>query len=172
MPKGGIKMRRYLMFLFVALFCIVMVNASDAAEKTAASNSEAPAAAKTSPTMRTPPPYPFTRGDIITLFGTLNKIDNSTPGIVKLEVTDNADGKMHSIEAPFQINVAKITDISEMRSGDTVRIMAKKVSDKEVAINIIFGKIKPPPRLPPSTQASQTLKSTATATVQKANTKK
>jgi hypothetical protein len=44
--------------------------------------------------------------------------------------------------------VTKVTDISELKTGEAIRVMCRKVDDKEVAMGVLFGNIKsmPPPR--------------------------
>ncbi len=89
------------------------------------------------------------------LFGSVTKIDNANPADVKLEVKNIADDSIHIVEVPSQANIVKITDLAELKTGDTVRVMARNVEGKEVAMNIIFGKLKMLPRPKPAlTQAA------------------
>ncbi|MFA6078328.1 MAG: hypothetical protein WC779_01080 [Candidatus Omnitrophota bacterium] len=92
------------------------------------------------------------------LFGSVSKIDNKNPSDVKLEVKSIADDSIHVIDVPAQANIVKVTDLSELKTGDTVRIMARNIEGKEVAMNIIFGKLKMIPRPKPAsmTQAAPT----------------
>jgi Cu/Ag efflux protein CusF len=89
------------------------------------------------------------------LFGSVTKIDNANPADVKLEVKSIADDSIHIVDVPAQVNIVKVTDLSELKTGDTVRVMARNIEGKEVAMNIIFGKLKMLPRPKPAlTQAS------------------
>lgn len=82
--------------------------------------------------------------------GTLLKIDASDPANVKLEVRNTGDNTTHLISATPMTQVTKATDISELKAGDTVRIMSKKVDSNEVAMGIMFGKLPAPPRPRPA----------------------
>jgi Cu/Ag efflux protein CusF len=92
------------------------------------------------------------------LFGSVSKIDNANPADVKLEIKSMADDSLHVVDVPAQANIVKVTDLSELKTGDTVRIMARNIEGKEVAMNIIFGKLKMIPRPKPAsvTQAAPT----------------
>jgi hypothetical protein len=87
------------------------------------------------------------RANFNMLYGTITKIDTSDPANVKLEVKNEADNTTHTVELTPATNVTKVTDISELKTGENVRVMARKVDDKEVAMGVMFGKIrKPAPR--------------------------
>lgn len=79
--------------------------------------------------------------------GTIENIDRSDPANIKISVKSETDGVVHTLSvAPFT-NITKITDASELKTGDAVRVMARKTEDnKETAMGILFGKIK---NLPP-----------------------
>ena len=96
----------------------------------------------------------------------LRTYDMTDPANVKLEVKNEADNTTHIVELTPTTNVMKATDVSELKAGDNVRVMARKVDNKEVAMNVMFGKIKkpaprpvrpaaimPPPAVAPSAQA-------------------
>lgn len=74
--------------------------------------------------------------------GTVSKIDTANPSDIKLEVKNDRDATMRAISVLPSTNITKITDISELKTGDTVRIMSRKVNDKDVAMNVVFGHIK------------------------------
>jgi hypothetical protein len=78
------------------------------------------------------------------LYGTITNIDKADPANVKLEVKNEADNTAHIVELTPNTNVTKTTDISELKAGDTVRVMARKMDNKEVAMSVMFGKIKKP----------------------------
>ncbi len=76
------------------------------------------------------------------MLGTVSKIDTSDPANVKVELKDERDGNIHTVEVTPATNVTKMTEISELKVGDSVRIMARRVEDKEVAMGVMFGKFK------------------------------
>ena len=83
--------------------------------------------------------------------GTISNIDASDPANVKLEVKNDVDGAMHTIFLMPWTNVTKVTDPSELKNGDTVRIMSRNMDGKESAMGVMFGKLKslPMPRPKP-----------------------
>lgn len=85
------------------------------------------------------------------MLGTVSRIDTTDPANVKVELKDERDGKMHTVEVTPATNVTKMTEISELKVGDSVRVMARKVDDKEIAMGVMFGKLKKmtPPVMPP-----------------------
>jgi len=89
-------------------------------------------------------PTRIPKSDISIIFGTISKIDNSDPANPKIEVTSEVDSKTHQVALTQWTNVTKMTDPSELKAGEAVRIMVRKLQDKEVAINVMYGKIRPP----------------------------
>ena len=85
--------------------------------------------------------------------GSIVKIDNSDPAKPEIEIKSDADNQVHVIGLTPYTNVTKVTDISELKAGEAIRVMARKVDDKEVALTIMFGKFKAPPMRPRSMQA-------------------
>jgi len=81
--------------------------------------------------------------------GTLTAIDNSDPANAKITVKSDADGSVRTISVAPNTNVMKATDMSELKTGDPVRIMARKANDKDVAMQIMFGKMRPLPAARP-----------------------
>ena len=79
------------------------------------------------------------------LFGTVTNIDTRDPASIKLEVKTEADGKTHVVEVLPATTITKATDISELKKGEKVRVMARMVDDKEVAMGVMFGKMRTPP---------------------------
>jgi Cu/Ag efflux protein CusF len=79
------------------------------------------------------------------LAGTVTSINNSDPANVKLSVKNDADGSMHTVMVTPVTNITKVTDISELKTGEQVRMMTRKVDDKDVAMGIMFGKVKTAP---------------------------
>jgi len=84
------------------------------------------------------------------LMGPVTKIDATDPSKIKLEVQNERDNQIHEVEVTPATNVTKVTEISELKVGDTVRTMVRKVDDKEVAMGVMFGKFKKPPQAKPS----------------------
>lgn len=96
------------------------------------------------PGQKTPARMPM-MSNFSMLYGTVSKIDDSDPAKIKVEVKNEADNTVHTVEIMPWTNVTKVTDISELKAGETVRIMARKAEDKEMAMNVMFGKIKSAP---------------------------
>ena len=146
--------------LFVALIISAFVVTGLATPAISQDNKAAPKAVAAAEKMPTPPNAPArpTKPMATVLFGSVSKIDNKNPSDVKLEVKSIADDSIHVIDVPAQANIVKVTDLSELKTGDTVRIMARNIEGKEVAMNIIFGKLKMIPRPKPAsmTQAAPT----------------
>jgi len=95
--------------------------------------------------------------------GTIISIDNADPNNVKLQVKNDADGAIRTVMVTPWTSVTKVTDPSELKAGETARIMTRKVEDKEVAMGIMFGKIKnmpaPPAAKKPAASVSADAKS-------------
>jgi hypothetical protein len=73
--------------------------------------------------------------------GTIEKIDSSDPANTKLFVKAK-DGAEHTVVASPRTNVTRICDVSDLKSGETVRVMARSEEGKDMAVGILFGKIK------------------------------
>lgn len=98
-----------------------------------------------------PPLMPAANRPNLNMFGgTIENIDRSDPANIKVSVKSETDGVVHTLSvAPFT-NITKITDASELKTGDAVRVMARKTEDnKETAMGILFGKIRNLP-VPPA----------------------
>ncbi len=137
--------------LSVAVVCFGVLNAFAQANAKAAKPAVAPAKAPAQPPQ--PPAQKIPRANFAIITGSITKIDNSDPNNIKLEVTNDADGTAHTISITPWTNVTKVTDVSELKSGDTVRVMSRKIDDKEIAMGVMFGKIRkvtPPPAAQPA----------------------
>jgi Cu/Ag efflux protein CusF len=131
-------MRKALIVIVAVVFCALSAGVALAADKPAAT--AAPAA-------KAMPPKPLPRANFSMLYGTVTKVDSADPNSVKVEVKNEADGATHVVEVIPATNVTKVTEISELKVGENVRIMARKADNKEVAMGVMFGKIrKPAPR--------------------------
>lgn len=76
------------------------------------------------------------------ILGSISKVEVTGPETAKIEVISDIDKKPQVIEIAANTNVLKGIDVSELKSGDKVRIMARKAGDKEVALSVVTGKIK------------------------------
>ncbi len=144
-------MKKLVAVAVVAALCAACAGfvsaADDAKAKAAPVVQKAPILPPVTPVKGMPPARPMGRANVSMLFGTVTNVDAKDPSKVKLEVTTEADKKAHAIEVLPTTTVTKLTDISEVKKGDNVRVMTRKVDDKDVAMGIMFGKIrKPAPR--------------------------
>ena len=81
--------------------------------------------------------------------GKVSKIDSSDPNNPKMVVVSDADNTTHTISITPWTNINKATDISEIKVGDSIRVMSRKLDDKEVAMGIMFGKLRRTPAAQP-----------------------
>ncbi|MFA6141707.1 MAG: hypothetical protein WC738_00230 [Candidatus Omnitrophota bacterium] len=110
-----------------------------------AADQKAPASVK--PMAQTTPAKPARPANISMFGGTIENIDNSDPANVKIQVKDDATGASRTITVAPWTNVTKVTDITELKKGEAIRTMVRKTGDKDVAMGIMFGKIKTLPPL-------------------------
>lgn len=130
-------MVRGIIILLALALCISLTGLLYGAEnKTATATPVAPAA--TTPSAARPIPRP----NFAMVSGTITKIDTTDPANVKLEVQSEIDNQVHVIGITPWTNVTKVTDVSELKVGDSVRVMSRKMEDKEVAMGVMFGKIR------------------------------
>lgn len=113
---------------------------------------EQKAAAKLAPTTAAAPVKPAAKPNFGMVAGTIVSINNTDPNNVKLEVKSDADGTIRTVTVTPWTNITKVTDVSDLRTGEPVRMMTRKVEDKDVAMGIMFGKIKKIPT-PPAAKA-------------------
>ena len=129
-------------FYTLILSIAIISSISNAAEE---KKGPRPASA-VAPAGRTPAGLPAgvapRRPNFSVIFGSITKIDNTDPAKPKLEVKSDIDGASHVVELTPWTNVTKVTDASELKTGDTVRITARKVEASEVAMTVVFGKIR------------------------------
>ena len=134
-------MRKVCMLLAVVVVCCALCAVDGyAQDKAPAKGAPAQMMGRSAPGQR-----PMGRPAMSMLFGTVTNIDTKDPASVKLEVKSEADGKTHVVEVLPATTVTKGTDISELKKGEKVRVMARKVDDKEVAMGVMFGKMRTPP---------------------------
>jgi hypothetical protein len=137
-----------LVMIFSLSITCLAAGAEDEARKPAAPTMAPKAAAREPVAMRP------ARANFAVISGAITKIDNSDPANIKLDVKNDADGIMHTIQLTPWTNITKVTDASELKTGEAVRVMSRKVDDKEVAMGVMFGKIRMIPPPPPARQAA------------------
>lgn len=74
--------------------------------------------------------------------GNISRIDTADPARIKIEVNGERDNQLHTIEITPSTSITKVTDASELKAGDAVRVMSRKTGDKEIATGIMFGNLK------------------------------
>ena len=84
------------------------------------------------------------------LSGTITAIDTGDPANVKISIKSDADNSARTITVTPWTNITKVTDVSELKTGETVRMMTRKVDNKDVAMGIMFGKVRTMPAPPPA----------------------
>jgi len=139
-------MRKVIRLAIAVVFCFASVGISIAADKESPKKAPAAGAPMANPA-KIMPGKAMPRANFSMLYGTITKIDTSDPANPKLEVKNEADNTTHTVELTPATNITKVTEISELKTGENVRVMARKVDNKEVAMGVMFGKIrKPAPR--------------------------
>ena len=108
--------------------------------KTVGTKTAGATAQKAVPKMPVPPKPNFSM-----IAGTITSIDNSDPSNVKISVKNDADGSSHIVTVTPWTNITKVTDVSDLKTGEPIRMMARKVDDKDIAMGIMFGKVKTAP---------------------------
>lgn len=123
-------MRKTLIAIITIAFCLGFVSAVNAAEQ------KKPVLPPARPVV-----HPM-RTNFAMLFGSISKIDNKDPSKPVLEIKSETDNVTHRIELTPLTSITKFTDISELKTGDEVRVMTRKVDGKEIAMGVMFGKIR------------------------------
>ena len=101
------------------------------------------------------------KANFVMLSGTILSIDNADPAKIKVQVKTSADGSIHTVSVTPWTNITKAADLSDIKTGEPIRIMTRKVEDKDVAMGIMFGKMKAMPA--PAPVAAPVAPQTATA---------
>ncbi|MFA5142717.1 MAG: hypothetical protein WC522_00935 [Candidatus Omnitrophota bacterium] len=133
-------MKRIFAIIMAIAFALNLSVLSFAADKKATEKTTAATVQKATAKAATPP-----RANFGMIAGTITSIDNADPANVKLTVKNDADGSVRTVAVTQWTNITKVTDISELKTGESVRMMTRKVEDKDVAMGIMFGKIKTMP---------------------------
>jgi hypothetical protein len=156
-------MRRSLVTVFAIVAVIGIAKVAHCAD--VAEQKKAPAVAMT-PVKK---PMQPVKSSVAFLSGTITKVDTTVPNSAKIEITTTNDGKSHVVELAPGVNVVKVIDVSELKSGEKARIMVRKMGDKDVAISVITGKMPEMPRMKPALPAQS---APAAATPKQQETKK
>lgn len=77
--------------------------------------------------------------------GKVESVNSSDPANVRITIKNDKDGSSHTFTVMPWTNITKSAEISELKAGEAVRVMARKTQDKEVAMGIMFGKMATPP---------------------------
>lgn len=133
-------MKRVVIYLFISAFVFALSASSEAQQASKKIALKSTAAAAKAPEVRVG--GQTARPTFAVLFGSVTKIDTADPAKTKLEIKSEADGTTHTVELTPWTNVTKVTDVSELKSGDNVRLMTRVIDDKEVAMTVVFGKIR------------------------------
>ncbi|MCM8790886.1 MAG: hypothetical protein NC938_04210 [Candidatus Omnitrophica bacterium] len=137
-------MRKFLIVAMIAYVSLTSWEAIFAADE---------AKPKTAPQVQKAPPMPprmapqgipaaTGRTNINMLFGSITNIDAKDPSNIKVEIMSETDGKTQIVEVNQATTITKVTDASELKKGENARVMFKRVDDKNVAMGVMFGKIR------------------------------
>ena len=127
--------KKALVLVVAAVFCAASF--AIAADKTTKAAPAAPGMTVGNTARQMPP-----RPEFAMISGKIEKIDSSDPKNVMITVKNDRDGSTHSLSVMPWTNITRSAELSELKSGDKVRVMSRKTADKEVAMGIMFGKIK------------------------------
>ncbi len=140
--------KKVLVLAVVAVFCAAsFAMAADVAKKAAPTAPAAPGMVAGSTARQVPP-----RPEFSMITGKVEKIDSSDPANVSITVKNDKDGVSRTLTVMPWTNITKSAEISELKTGEAVRVMARKAQDKEVAMGIMFGKMPSAPiqsQIPP-----------------------
>ncbi len=145
--------KRTLILAILAVFCAASLATAAVEAKKAAPAKRAEPGVTAANTARQMPP----KSDFSMLTGKIEKIDTSDPANVRITVKNDKDGTSRTITVMPWTNITKSSDISELKTGEAVRVMARKAQDKEIAMGIMFGKMPAPiqRQMPPPQVAAQ-----------------
>jgi Cu/Ag efflux protein CusF len=147
--------RSILLCAAVAIMIYCFIPSLSAAEETKRAVSTAGGIAATASLQKAVPAIKPINTNFEITTGKISKIDTSDPANIKLQVNSDTDNTVHIIEVLPWTSVTKMTDVSELKEGDTVRAMTRKADNKEIAMGIMFGKIRNIPRPTPIKAANQ-----------------
>ena len=146
--------KKILVFTVVAVFCAAsLAMAATEAKKAAPATPVAPGMTAGNVARQLPPKPEFSM-----ISGKVEKVDSSDPANVRITVKNDKDGVSRTLTVMPWTNITKSAEISELKTGEAVRVMARKAQDKEIAMGIMFGKMVVPPsqrQVPPPQAAAQ-----------------
>ena len=144
--------KKGLILAVAIVFCAAsFAMAADEAKKVTPIKSVVPGTA-TAKTVRQAPKPEFSM-----IAGKVESIDSSDPKNVKITVKNDKDGTSRTLTVMPWTNITKSVEISELKAGEPVRVMARKAQDKEIAMGIMFGKMTVAPhKQVPAAQAAAT----------------
>ncbi|MFC1590654.1 hypothetical protein ACFL42_04090 [Candidatus Omnitrophota bacterium] len=131
------------LFIF-ASFCLLSYPAA-MAQDTTPEYEEAPAPAEEAPAPaedRTDNKEALRKGGFSVLFGVVQHVNMSDPYKPVIRIRSDLDGSEHYVHLSPWTNITKLTDASELKNGDAVRVMTKKRGDEKIAMTVVFGDIK------------------------------
>ncbi len=139
-------------FGLIMILCLSLAAVTMAVDEKKMETSPIPVMTKTDPTA-TSQARPMARPMVPSMgmiSGTITKINNSDPANSTLEVKSDKDNSLHTITVMPWTNITKITGLSELKTGDSVRVLSRKVNDKDTAMGVVFGDLKKitPPAMP------------------------
>lgn len=147
-------MKKVFFVIFIALMVLSVAGLAYAAD--AASKTAKPAAAPAKmPAKRTMQPQ--MDRNFMFILGSITKIDTTDPNNVKVEVINEADNTNHVVEVGPASNILKVIEVTDLQAGEKVRIMARKVDNKELAMSVVTGKLKEMPRMRPAQTPAQAM---------------
>jgi hypothetical protein len=76
------------------------------------------------------------------LSGKLVKVDSSDPANVKLDIKSDKDNTVHTLTIMPWTNITRISKVSDLKVGEPVRAISRKIDNKEAAMGIIFGDLE------------------------------
>lgn len=131
--------RNGIIIFLAVVFCIATVGLSYAADEKTAPAAQPKAAVGTAAGAAA---RAIRRPAFNFITGTVSKIDASDAANPVIEVKNDLDGKAHTIKLTPYTNIVKVTELSELKSGDAVRVMSRNIEGSESAMSVTFGKIK------------------------------
>jgi len=145
--KGGYmrKSARTLLIFSIMMLCLIIsLPAFTADEKKPAAVAKSVAPDQNpAPGVLKIPAATLQRPNFAILSGTISKIDNADPANVKLEIKGEMDNMDHAVSVMPWTNITKVTDVGELKQGEAIRVITRKIEGKEAAMGIVFGKLRP-----------------------------
>jgi len=155
--------KKALVLVVAVIFCAAgFAMAADEAKKVAPAKTAVSAASGMTAGNAARPMAPKPEFSMIS--GKIEKINSSDPKNVSITVKNDKDGTSRTLTVMPWTNITKSAEISDLKTGEAVRVMARKAENKEIAMGIMFGKMPTPPpqrQLPPQAAAPAQAKAPA-----------